>query len=135
MTATWRRYAAVERTSSIGRQLGQQGSTGAIEGSLVEHVASQHGFGAERAHHRRGDTAKRQPDVGDPAGLHEGGAGKAHLRNRLGAPRPYLAVVLMPAAPARQPHGRNQLVGREVHLLVAGVKPFVRHGAAGRGPM
>src|SRR4029453_13708600 len=78
-------------------QLGKQGGTSAIDDPLVERAASEHGFGVDCAHYRRGDTAKRQPDVGQPAGLHERGAGKAHLRDRLRAPGSDLAVVLMPA--------------------------------------
>ena len=127
LAATVVRYALVERMSSIGAMSRCRASSAARDRVLVGRRGGQRGLRLRRAHHRRRNAAERQPDLGDPPLLHARRGRETDFRDRLGAPGADLAIVLDPPAPPRQTHRDDQLIGGEVHLLVAGMEPIVRH--------
>ena len=85
----------------------------------------------DAANDRWRNAPERDTHVADAAAIEIHGRGKADLGNGLGAPRANLAVDLSPRRMTpRKDDAVDDLIGREVHDLVARMKTLVRNAAS-----
>ena len=99
--ATRRRYAAVERTSSIGAMSRRMRVARRLDHHQVDAARAQQIFGRAAPHRRRRDRAEGDANVVDDAAAQRRGGGETDLRDRLRPPRADLAVVRRPARGGR----------------------------------
>ena len=114
--ATIRRYSAVERTSSIGLQLGGERLGRQVGGLRRRRPALEGGLRGASPDRRGGHGPERQPDV-RPGRRRIAAVAPAEgdddLADRLGAPRPDLAEAQLATGQQRDPDAQQQLVGRQ----------------------